>query len=178
MLLAGDEIGHSQGGNNNAYAQDNETSWIDWAKADPALCRFVEHLASLRRSLPVLRQRRFLHARQRPSDQIADVIWRRANGTIPLHEDWHDPAFRCLCVELRMAAEGGDPNPEAVFAVFNTGAATPLHLPDTAPGWELILDTSRPDLIGPEVRSAVPEAPAHSVLLFRSVTRPAKEPQP
>ena len=62
------------------------------------------------------------------------------------YEEWHDPAFRCLCVELRMAAEGGDPNPEAVFVVFNTGAATPLHLPETASGWELLLDTTRPDL--------------------------------
>jgi isoamylase len=95
-LLAGDEIGHSQGGNNNAYAQDNETSWIDWATADEDLLRFVSRLAALRRSLPVLRQRRFLHARQRQSDGLPDVIWRRADGTVPQSEEWHDPAFRCL----------------------------------------------------------------------------------
>ena len=107
----------------------------------------------------------------RTSDQIPDVIWRRANGTVPQSEEWHDPAFRCLCVELRMAAEGGDPNPEAVFAVFNTGAPTALHLPDSAPGWELLLDTTRPDL--PEAgvpATAFTEAPAHCVLLFRSMT--------
>ncbi|MFN3280704.1 MAG: glycogen debranching protein GlgX [Tabrizicola sp.] len=175
MLLAGDEIGHSQGGNNNAYAQDNEISWLDWTKADADLLRFVRRLSALRRALPVLRQRRFLHARQRLSDGLPDVIWRRANGTVPQSEEWHDPAFRCLCVELRMSAEGGDPNPEAVFAVFNTGAATPLHLPETAPAWQLLLDTTRPDL--PE--AGIPatdftEAPAQSVLLFRSVTQPAK----
>jgi glycogen operon protein len=169
MILAGDEIGHSQGGNNNAYAQDNETSWIDWSAADTALLRFVARLAMLRQSLPVLRQRRFLHARPRPSDGVPDVIWRRANGTVPQSEEWHDPAFRCLCVELRMAAEGGDPNPEAVFAVFNTGPATALHLPDTAPGWELLLDTTRPDLI-PDDQARFTEAPANAVLLFRSVT--------
>ena len=171
MLLAGDEIGHSQGGNNNAYAQDNETSWIDWGARDRTLQAFVERLSTLRRSLPVLRQRRFLHARKRVADQIPDVIWRRANGTVPQSEEWHDPAFRCLCVELRMAAEGGDPNPEAVFAVFNTGAATPLHLPETAAGWELLLDTTRPDL--PEdglPATPFTEAPAHCVLLFRSKT--------
>jgi isoamylase len=179
MLLAGDEIGHSQYGNNNAYAQDNETSWIDWAASDTGLQRFVERLSSLRRSLPVLRQRRFLHARNRPADQIPDVIWRRPNGTVPRSEEWHDPAFRCLCVELRMAAEGGDPNPAAVFAVFNTGPATALHLPDTAPGWELLLDTTRPDL--PETGISgkdITEVPAQSVLLFRSLAGKPKGVEP
>ncbi|HMS96756.1 MAG TPA: glycogen debranching enzyme GlgX, partial [Tabrizicola sp.] len=171
MLLAGDEVGHSQGGNNNAYAQDNETSWINWSKPDNALLGYVQRLSALRRSLPVLRQRRFLHARPRASDGLPDVVWRRADGTIPLHEDWHDPSFRCLCVELRMAAEGGDPGADAVFAVFNTGAATPLQLPDTAPGWRLILDTTRPDLPdgglpGTDIR----DVPAQCVLLFRSQT--------
>ncbi|WP_268815754.1 glycogen debranching protein GlgX [Tabrizicola flagellatus] len=175
MLLAGDEIGHSQGGNNNAYAQDNEISWLDWTKADADLLTFVRRLSALRRALPVLRQRRFLHARPRLSDGLPDVIWRRANGTVPQSEEWHDPAFRCLCVELRMQAEGGDPNPEAVFAVFNTGAATPLHLPETAPAWHLLLDTTRPDLPEEGIPAAdFAEAPAQSVLLFRSVTQPAK----
>jgi glycogen operon protein len=171
MLLAGDEIGHSQGGNNNAYAQDNETSWIDWGKADADLTAYVARLTALRRALPVLRQRRFLHAQQRAQDGLPDVIWRRADGTVPQSEDWHDPAFRCLCLELRMQAEGGDPAPDAVFAVFNTGAEVALHLPDTAPGWELLLDTTRPDL-APEGRpSDLTHAPAHSVLLFRSLTQ-------
>jgi glycogen operon protein len=175
MLLAGDEIGHSQGGNNNAYAQDNEISWLDWTKADADFLTFVRRLSALRRALPVLRQRRFLHARPRLSDGLPDVIWRRANGTVPQSEEWHDPAFRCLCVELRMQAEGGDPNPEAVFAVFNTGAATPLHLPETAHAWHLLLDTTRPDLPEEGIPAAdFAEAPAQSVLLFRSVTQPAK----
>lgn len=169
MLLAGDEIGHSQGGNNNAYAQDNETSWIDWGKADHALCAYTERLVALRRSLPVLRQRRFLHARLRASDGQPDVIWRRADGTVPQSEEWHDPAFRCLCVELRMQAEGGDPNPEAVFAVFNTGPQVALHLPETAPGWELLLDTTRPDRAPGGKASDLTHAPAQAVLLFRSL---------
>jgi len=179
MLLAGDEIGHSQGGNNNAYAQDNATSWIDWSNLDADFLRFVTRLSALRRALPVLRQGRFLHARPRPSDGVPDVIWRRANGTVPLHEDWHDPAFRCLCVELRMAAEGHDPSPEAIFAVFNTGPASALHLPDTAPGWQLVLDTTQPDQ--PEEgqpAAAIAHAPAQSVLLFRSVTGKPKGVEP
>ena len=169
MLLAGDEIGHSQGGNNNAYAQDNEVSWLDWQNADRDLTAFVARLAALRKAHPVLRQRRFLHARPRPSDGLRDVVWRRADGTEPKPQDWHDPAFRCLCVELRMAAEGNDPGDGAIFAVFNCGPAAALTLPDTAPGWELILDTTRPALTeGP----APAAAPAQSVLLMRSLPVP------
>lgn len=168
MLLAGDEVGHSQGGNNNAYAQDNEVTWIDWARGDGALARFVARLVALRRAHPVLRQRRFLHARDRAADGVPDVIWRRSDGNRPTPGDWHDPGFRCLGVELRMAAEGADLGQSAIYAVFNSGAECVLRLPETAPGWELILDTTRPDLVaepgGPGTR-----APAQSVLVFRSV---------
>ncbi|WP_435260044.1 glycogen debranching protein GlgX [Thioclava sp. FR2] len=165
MLLAGDELGHSQGGNNNAYAQDNETTWLNWTKTDEDLTDFVAQLAALRRHHPQLRQRRFLHARKRPSDGLRDVIWRHANGKEPQGHDWHDPAFRALGVELRMAAEGGDNNPVAVLLYFNTGAEMPLVLPSTAQ-WDLVLDTTRPTLSGP---SAAPDhLPAQSVLMFRS----------
>ena len=165
MLLAGDELGQSQGGNNNAYAQDNEVSWLDWAAADRDLTDFVARLIALRKAHPVLRQRRFLHAKARASDGLRDVIWRRADGTEPSPQDWHDPAFRCLCVEVRMAAEGGDPGGEALFAVFNCGPAVALHLPETAPDWVLILDTTRPDLT--QAHAPI-QAPAHSVLLLRA----------
>lgn len=169
MLLAGDEIGHSQGGNNNAYAQDNETTWIDWAAGDRGLCDFVARLIALRAALPVLRQKRFLHARPRPGDGLPDVIWRRADGQAPRPEDWHDPAFRCLGVELRMAAEGGDAGSDAVYAVFNAGVEAVLRLPDTAAGWELMLDTTRPDAAMPEAAGPGTRAPAQAVLVFRSV---------
>lgn len=171
MLLAGDEIGNSQGGNNNAYAQDNETGWLDWTHADPRLTAFVARLAELRRSLPVLRQRRFLHARPRPSDSLPDVIWRRADGLPPRPEDWHDPGFRCLGVELRGASdEHGDMGP-AVFAVFNAGQDMALTLPDTAPRWRLVLDTTRPEAPPADwpARGAVP---AQSVLVFVPSDRP------
>jgi isoamylase len=175
MILGGDEIGHSQGGNNNAYAQDNETSWLDWDRADTELAAFIARLVAIRAAHPVLRQRRFLHGQDLNMDGVPDVIWRRADGTRPGAEDWHDPAFRCLCVELRMAVEGDAEARDAVFVVFNGGGAVKLALPATAPKWEVILDTTRPDL----TTAAPPaEAPAQSVLLFRAVSARKKGGQP
>jgi isoamylase len=168
MLLAGDEIGHSQGGNNNAYAQDNETSWIDWGRADAALTAFVARLTRLRAAHPVLRQRQFLHGRLRPQDGLADVIWRRADGATPEPGQWHDPAFRCLGLELRMSTRG-PAGIDAIFAVFNAGPEQALTLPETAPAWRLILDTTRPE--APE--ALVPARltlPAQSVLVFTPQT--------
>ena len=164
MLLAGDEMGHSQGGNNNAYAQDNETAWIDWAKADHGLTAFVAKLIRLRAAHPVLRQRHFLHGRIRPQDGLSDVIWRRADGKTPEPGQWHDPAFRCIGLEVRMSTQRPS-GPDAIFAVFNMGPEQSLTLPDTAPAWRLILDASRPDAIAARVLSGL-ILPANSVLVF------------
>jgi isoamylase len=168
MLLAGDELGNSQGGNNNAYAQDNETGWVKWTDADADLSAFVARLIALRKSHPVLRQRRFLHSRPRAVDGLPDIIWRRADGEVPRPEDWHNPAFRCLGVELRRAAEDGSDDTAAIFTVFNAGPAQTLHLPRTAPGWRLILDTTRP-AEAPATAKATVAVPAQSVLVFEAI---------
>ncbi len=142
MLLSGDELGHSQGGNNNAYAQDNPTTWIDWAKGDAGLIAFVARLVALRAAHPTLRQTHFLHGKAR-NDGLPDVIWRRPDGAEPSAADWHDPAFRCFGVELRMAAEGRN-GTDAVYVVVNGGAAQKLRLPLTAAQWLCLLDTTDP----------------------------------
>ncbi len=164
MILGGDEIGHSQQGNNNAYAQDNEVTWIDWSKGDGGLAAFTAKLAALRQAHPVLRQRHFLHGRKRHNEGLPDVIWRRADGRPPEPAEWHDPAFRCLCVELRMAAQGPELD-DVVFAVFNAGPEQALTLPDTEQAWTLVLDTTRPELVP---QAAVPglTVPANAVLVF------------
>ncbi|WP_299482307.1 glycogen debranching protein GlgX [Cypionkella sp.] len=164
MLLAGDELGHSQGGNNNAYAQDNDLTRIDWASADTDLVAFVAKLIALRKAHPVLRQNRFLHAHNRLSDGLPDAIWRRGDAAILTPNDWNDPSFRCIGLELRMAAEGPD-QPDALYLVFNGGGTSALRLPDTATEWLLILDSTRPDL-PPELHSKRLEMPPQSVFVF------------
>ncbi len=168
MLLAGDELGHSQGGNNNAYAQDNETSWINWAKADVDLAAFVGRLTALRARHPALRQHRFLHGKPRP-DGLPDVIWRRADGATPTAGDWHDAAFRCLGAELRLSAEGSVGS-DVVFVVFNGGEAQRLTLPTTAPGWICELDTSRPDAPAHEVGLTL-DLKAQGVVVFTPIAQ-------
>ena len=147
MLLAGDEIGNSQGGNNNAYAQDNPLGWIDWSAPDTELLDLVRRLVRVRRDQPVLRQRTFMHGRER-ADGHRDVTWHRADGASPTDEDWHDPEWRSVGLLLRGAA--GDPVGEAlddaVFVVLNVGDDVEVVLPD--PGgdrsWRLEVDTARP----------------------------------
>ena len=164
MLLAGDELGHSQAGNNNAYAQDNATTWIDWAKADPELAAFVGRLTAFRAAHPVLRQKHFLHGHQRPADLVPDVIWRRADGKTPDASQWRDPEFCCLAVELRISAQAPQGH-DIVFAVFNMGPDQPLTLPETVPAWQMVLDTTRPDADAASARSGL-LLPANSVTVF------------
>ena len=165
MLLAGDEFGNSQGGNNNAYTQDNPTGWINWDSADSALFDLTCRLIAMRRRMPVLRQKAFLHSRRR-DDGHRDVQWWRADGTKPSHDDWHDPQWKTVGVELRGAA--GDPVGEALedaaFVVVNLGGDTEVVLPDAGDGreWALQIDTARAigTVLGEAVGGAGAEADA------------------
>jgi glycogen operon protein len=169
MLLAGDELGNSQDGNNNAYAQDNPVGWVSWAGADAEFLAFVARLAALRRAHPVLRQKTFLHGGVRVADGLRDVIWRRADGREPSGEDWHDAGLASIGVELRGDAEGGAAGTAAIFAFLNAGGPLTLHLPPTAPGWRLILDTTRPALGPQEPMKSPLEVAGPCVLAFESL---------
>ena len=159
MLLAGDELGRTQGGNNNAYAQDNPVGWLDWTAADGQLARFVARLAALRRDHPLLRQSAFLHGDPFP-DGSRDLVWRLASGAEPRPADWDHPDLRLIGMELRTPAP---PRPSALYAVFNSGPDTDILLPDGTWLWDL--DSAAPD------RTSVPvtgwqRVPAQSVQLF------------
>ncbi|MCU1491239.1 MAG: glycogen debranching enzyme, partial [Acidimicrobiaceae bacterium] len=88
MLLAGDELGRTQSGNNNAYCQDNEVSWIDWHHADAELCDFVRRLTELRASHPVLHRRRWFQGRPFRGEGVSDIAWFSPKGHEMTEEDW------------------------------------------------------------------------------------------
>jgi len=148
MLLAGDEIGNSQGGNNNAYCQDNEIGWVNWDGADTELLAFVGKLISLRKAHPVLRQRRFLHSNTRAIDGVSDLFWRLPDGATPSDEQWNDPTWRTLCVEIRAASDSPDydTSEDGVFAIFNVGESAVVVLPPCPQGrrWVQLVDTAKP----------------------------------
>ncbi|MHA6685115.1 glycogen debranching protein GlgX [Mesorhizobium sp. A556] len=99
MLTAGDEFGRTQRGNNNAYAQDNEITWLDWEGRDRALEAYAFALGALRRAVPVLAETAFLTGAPRP-DESPDVAWLTEAG-VPLEEaDWRDPNRRRLVMLL------------------------------------------------------------------------------
>ncbi len=171
MILAGDEIGNSQGGNNNAYCQDNETAWINWAEADEDFRRFTRQMIAFRKAHPILRQKRFLHSRERLTDGIEDLFWRRADGLRLTDADWADPGLSLLCVEMRIAS--GTPLyaglETAIFMVFNCGAASDVALPAAPDGkhWRCEIDTSRPDPgDAPDVIDAAVTCAREAVLVF------------
>jgi isoamylase len=124
----------------------------------------VARLTALRRAHPVLRQRRFLHARTR-ADGLADVIWHLPDGRPPTPEDWHSADLRCIAVELRMAGAGDD----TLFIVLNAGPALPLRLPQSVPNWALVLDTGQPNLSYLPV-TGEQIAPAGAVLVYQPLS--------
>jgi len=134
MLLAGDEGLRTQGGNNNAYCQDNETSWLDWS-ATPRVAemlRFTESIIALRRRHPSLRRTQFLSQNQARS--AADLRWYGADGCEPAWDDEHD---RILCFYLKpVAAEETE-----LFVAFNmSDVPVAIRLPEPH-SWRRAVDT-------------------------------------
>ncbi|MFN4057236.1 MAG: glycogen debranching protein GlgX [Roseinatronobacter sp.] len=149
MILAGDELGNSQGGNNNAYAQDNPTGWVDWSNPDPEFLDFCRMAIAFRKDNPILRQKRFLHARPRPEDGKPDIFWRKPDGRVLRDEDWNRPDLRFLGVEMRMAhsTPAYERRFEAIYIVFNNGPEVKVTMPEATDGqyWRRVFDTSQQD---------------------------------
>ncbi len=134
MLLGGDEFGNSQLGNNNAYAQDNETGWIDWSglHADPEFQAQVEALVNLRQSVPLIRQNRYVH-------DADEIEWWHPDGREMQAEDWSTNAAFAW---VRYATSDMPKDGTASIAVLvnSLGENLEFVLPDTARGaeWELV----------------------------------------
>jgi glycogen operon protein len=154
MLLAGDEMGRTQGGNNNAYCQDNETSWLDWGHAHTQrdLLQFTEALAGLRRNHPLFRRRRFFRGQpQNPGEEQGDLIWLTPGGDEMSQSDWSTSYANSLAVFLNGdAISEPDPRGEKIsdarFLLLFNAHSEPLTftLPEAsfAAGWEAVIDTA------------------------------------
>jgi isoamylase len=108
MLVAGDEAGRTQGGNNNAYCQDNETSWINWQRSpeEQALVELTKRLIRIRQEHPALRRSKFFQGLDVAGTKLHDLLWFRADGQPMAQDDWHDAEARCL--QMFLAGRGID----------------------------------------------------------------------
>jgi glycogen operon protein len=185
MLLAGDELGHTQQGNNNAYCQDSPIAWLDWELSEEqrALLKFVRELIHLRKSEPVFRRRRFFQGRPIHGSELKDLYWVRPDGLEMSHGDWSAGDARTLAMalpgdEIEERDERGQVIAGGTYAIllnaqsytvpFLLGARRrPLR-------WLCLLDTSTPDVESrqPEPRYFEPMSPvplrAHSLVVLRA----------
>jgi isoamylase len=157
MLLGGDEFGRSQQGNNNAYCQDNEISWFDWAGIGPEgerLLAFVRYLIALRKVHPALRRPCFLHGHDRSIDGLKDIVWLTPAGLEPDEGYWRSGQARCLGLLLNGQAGAyrswdGRPEDDDILLILLNAyhEAVPFRLPADAPSgrWRCLVDTAAPD---------------------------------
>jgi isoamylase len=151
MLLAGDEFARTQGGNNNAYCQDDEISWLDWERKDQreALVKFVQKLCALRAKYPILRRNRFLTGQYDEELEIKDLTWINASGAEMTAEEWTDTRMKCfgMLMDGRARPTGVRQRgtEAAMLLVLNShhdlvNFALPAY-PDGA-AWSLLIDTN------------------------------------
>ena len=144
MILMGDEVGRSQAGNNNAYCQDNEISWLNWDRitdGDREFFNFVRRLIHVRRTRPLLRQPDFLHGNE-IEDGIRDVMWLRPDGAEMADENWSDPHARAMACLL---AGNGQPSLLLLVNASEVEVAFMLPKSGTTRNWRVVVDTEDED---------------------------------
>jgi isoamylase len=171
MLLAGDEFGRTQKGNNNAYCQDNDISWVDWTlaatDAGKELTAFVARLASLRRQYPILRCDKFLHGKDEPAPGIIDIAWFDEQGEIIAPEAWNDPQRRTVVLRRAQPTNGDVAiltcffNPEPEDRIFK--------LPPPRLATQVLIDSANPAAPEWKLETDTLTVKARSVVLTRSV---------
>jgi isoamylase len=181
MLLGGDEFSRSQGGNNNAWCQDNELSWFDWDWNDEqrSLFEFTKRLIGLRRGHPVFRRPAFLEGRGSAGSDLPDVWWMRPDGRRMTQSDWRRGDARAIGVflngeEIPMKTMDGQPVVDASFLLLFNAHYEPIEfkLPTKRFGsrWQFALSTSEPEVSDASrsyvARAAVP-VESRSILVLR-----------
>jgi isoamylase len=152
MLLGGDELGHTQHGNNNSYCQDNETSWMDWEHGDEGMLAFCKGLIVFCKKHPVFRRRRWFQGRPIRGSSVDDIAWFRPDGAEMSDEDWHAGFAKSLGVFLNGKAI---PEPDkfgrrivddSFYLIFNAHSeAVKFTLPPGKWGraWRRMVDTTQ-----------------------------------
>ena len=177
MVLAGDEFGRTQGGNNNAYCQDSEISWLHWDLKEKGqnLLAFTKKLTALRRQYPILRHSRFLSGDYNEDTQTKDLTWIATNGSEMGPGEWDDPNARCVGMlidgraqETGIKRRGADATMLIVFNGWQDLVGFTLPEPPDGIGWTLLLDTNQPALTDELAfdPGATYDATGRSVLLF------------
>jgi isoamylase len=182
MILAGDEFGRTQQGNNNAYCQDNEISWVDWGNLHTVggtLFEFTKRLISLRKQYPILRRSRFLSGRWDEELGLKDTTWISPSGTEMAEKDWKNSTSRCFGVILDGRApvsgvrrKGSDVTLLLIASAHNEMIKFKLPLGTGGHGWDRLLDTSSSGLTvesagTPLSCGAIAEVGPHSISLFK-----------
>jgi glycogen operon protein len=172
MLNAGDEFGRTQGGNNNPYCQDNETSWFDWNLLawQRDLLTTTQFLTRLRAEQPVLRQRTFFTGRPVHEDGSTDLAWFDATGAPMANGRWEDASTRTLQMLLNGARRGS----ESLLRVFHGGADDATVTLPTVPGltaYQLLWDSALevPGEPGPPTPPGPVVVSAASLRVYRAV---------
>ena len=151
MLLAGDEFGRTQDGNNNPYCQDNEVSWLDWEHADSGLLEFVRELSNLRRKHPVFRRRRFFRGQPAGHPEIPDIVWFTPSGSEMGNQEWSTPRAHAMAVFLNGDAltesgpQGEQVRDDSFLLLFNPSLdRVSFMMPEPSYGraWEIEVDTA------------------------------------
>ena len=173
MLLAGDELGRTQKGNNNAYCQDNELSWVNWSSLDEGLLAFTRWVIAFRRSHPVFRRRRWFHGR--PIRGTVDIGWFKPDGQSMTDEDWEASHARSLGAFLNGKAiqtpddRGRSITDDSFLLLFNAHVeSVDWMIPaEYGTAWRLVLDTARlqPEADPLEVSGGIPTSAGSVVVL-------------
>ncbi len=167
MLLGGDELGRTQQGNNNAYCQDNELSWLDWDGVDEQLRAFTTRLLTVRRDHPALRG-----CGDAQGHRTARVEWFAPDGSPMTTEQWQDPAARCVTMRVTAPSEGGAID-DVLVVVNGFWEQVRFTLPDVGvETWVEVLSTFDPSRAEVRRRRAAPVGvPPRSMLVLRAAGR-------
>ncbi|GAA1649205.1 glycogen operon protein GlgX homolog [Mycolicibacterium murale] len=185
MICHGDELGRTQGGNNNGYCQDNEITWVNWAEADTELLEFAQKISALRAEHPIFRRRRFFNGRpvrQRGSAGVPDISWFRPDGSEMSDEDWDSGFGKSVAVYLNgHGIPDLDPRGQRVtddsFVVCFNAHHEPIEftVPPSEFGnsWQPVIDTAAAvddETAEPVAAEATLKVGARAIVVLQSVS--------